>query len=145
MLQRLQADLVSALKASDSLTSSVLRLLISAGNYKRIELGRELNEADWVSVINKEIKQRKESIEAYQNTRPDLSEGESKELAILERYLPAQLSDLQLRELVQSAISETGAHQLSDMGKVIARVKERAGTGADGGRISQEVRSLLGI
>ncbi len=143
MLTNLQEDLKAATLARQELKVSVLRLLLSAANYKKIELGRELEDADVVGVIQKEIKQRKESIEAYGATRPDLADKEKAELEILEGYLPKQMGDEELRVIVGNAVSELQAKEMKDMGRVIALVKSKVGTACEGARISQEVKKAL--
>lgn len=145
MKDKIQQDLKAALLAHDELKTSVLRMLLSAGNYKNIDLGRELTDEDWIGVINKEVKQRSESIAAYRESRPDLAVKEEKERVILQAYLPEQMGEDELEKIVREAVAETGASGIRDMGRVIALVKQRAGTGAQGGRIAAVVKNILGV
>jgi len=145
LINTIQDDLKSAIFAKDELKASVLRMLLSATKYKRIDLGRELVDEDVVGVVQKEIKQRKESIDAYRATRPDLADKEEAEMKILEVYLPKQISDSELEGIVNEAISLTGASTIKDMGKVIGEVKSKVGTSADGARVAGEVKKQLGV
>lgn len=146
MLQeKVQEDLKTAQREKDELKTSVLRLLLSAVNYKRIDLGRELSDEDWLGVIQKEIKQRKESIEAYKDSRAELAAKEEKEMKILEEYLPAQMGDEELKVIVTGVVTRLGARDIKDMGKVMAEVKAKVGPSADGARIAAMVRDILGV
>jgi uncharacterized protein len=145
LINTIQDDLKSAIFAKDELKASVLRMLLSATKYKRIDLGRELVDEDVVGVVQKEIKQRKESIDAYRATRPDLADKEEAEMRILEVYLPKQISESELEQIVKDAISLTGASTVKDMGKVIGEVKSKVGSSADGARVSAEVKKQLGV
>ncbi len=145
LLEKIQADLRAAQLAREELRTSVLRMLLSAANYRRIELQRELGEAEVIAVLGKGVKQRKESIDAYRESRPDLADKEKAEMDILSGYLPQQVSDDQLEIWVREAIGATGAVGMRDMGRVIGLVREKAGASADGGRISIAVKKVLGV
>lgn len=98
MLSRLKNDLTLATKNSDVVARDTLRLLLSAANYKQIDLQHELTDEETLSVINSEAKKRRESIDIFsKNNRPELVEGEKSELAVLESYLPKQLSEEEIR------------------------------------------------
>lgn len=98
MLARLKEDLSVATKNSDSVRRDTLRLLLSAANYKQIDLQHELTDEETLAVINSEVKKRRESLEIYsKNARPELAEGEKAELLVLESYLPKQLSEEEIR------------------------------------------------
>ncbi len=123
---------------------SVIRLLLSAINYRRIELGREPTEDELLGVVWGEVKKRKESVSAYERLRPDLADKENLEMGILNEYLPAQMSDEELEGVVEKAIEEMGVSGMSAMGKVIGLVKMKVGGGADGGRVAEAVKRRLG-
>lgn len=134
-----------ALKAKDEIRLSTLRLLSSALNYEFIAKQHKLSEEEELGVVRKEAKKRKEAIEAYQKAgAQDRAEKEKKELAILEEYLPAQLSEAEVEKIVGEAISETGAKSLADMGKVMGAAVAKAAGKAEGGKISEIVRQKLG-
>jgi hypothetical protein len=143
IVQTIQTKLVEAMKAHDENVVGTLRLLISAFNYEQIAKQHELTEEEELAVIRKEVKQRRDSIEAYDKAgRTDLSEKEKVELDILATYLPPEMSDEEIVNLVDQAIIATGAKTMSEMGMVIGKVKSAA-PGADGARIAQLVREKL--
>jgi len=142
--QTLQAKIGEAMKAHDELKTSTLRLLLSAFNYEKIAKQHELTDDEELSVIRREVKQRRDSIEAYDKAdRHDLSDKEKAELTILSEYLPPEMSDEDLEKLVDQAIIATGAKIMSEMGMVIGKVKSFA-PGADGAKIAQMVKAKLG-
>lgn len=134
-----------AMKAHDSVRLSTLRMLSSEFNYEKINKQRDLTEEDELLVVRKEAKKRKESIEAYTNAgAADKAEAESKELAILQEFLPPDISDSDLEKIVDEAIAMVSAKTISDMGKIMAFVKPKAPS-ADGTKIAQLVRSKLSL
>lgn len=144
LIEQITTDLTSALKSGQADRLSVLRLLKSALKYKQIELGRELTDADVLPVIQKEVKQRRESASEF--TKGDRAEMAAKELSeaeLLTAYLPAQLSDADLAAIIDTVITETGAQSLQDMGKVIGVVMGKTQGQADGARISGLVKLRL--
>jgi uncharacterized protein len=141
--QTLQAKIGEAMKAHDTVRLSTLRLLSSAFNYERIEKQHELTDEEELAVIRKEAKQRRDSIEAYDKAgRPDLSDSEKKELAILQEYLPPEMGEEELSQLVSDAINQLGAKTMADMGKVIGYVKGKA-PNVDGSRVAELVKLKL--
>lgn len=143
MQEQIEKDLNNALKAGDSQVVSVLRLVRSSLANARIEKG-ELSDQDVVKVLQKEAKQRRDSIKSYEDgNRHDLATKEKAELEIIERYLPKQLSDEELEAIVDRAISETGASSPADIGKVMGVVAPKVAGQADGGRVAGLVRSKL--
>src|SRR3990170_6512013 len=123
MLEKIQNDLKEAMKARGEVKVSTLRFLISAINNAKIEKGQELSDEDIAGVIQKQIKQRKESIEGFEKGgRADLVEKEKKELAILQEYLPEQISSAEIKDLVEKTIKETSASSPSDIGKVMGKL-----------------------
>lgn len=145
LTERIDTDLKAAMKAGESDKLSVLRLLKSALKNKQIELSHELSDEEVLPVIQKEVKQRRESASEFQKgDRPEMAAKELGEAEILTTYLPAQLSDDELMTLVDQVIAETGATTLQDMGKVIGAVMGKTQGQADGARISAAVKLRLG-
>lgn len=144
LLLKIQNDLSDSLKQKDEVKTSTLRLAIAAANNAKIEKGRELSEQEIVGVIQKEAKKRQESIEAFKSGgRSDLAEKEEKELAILKSYMPEQISSEALSKIVDSAISEVGARDMKDLGKVMSQVISKVKGQADGATIAAIVKSKL--
>lgn len=143
--QTLQQQIGEAMKARDQVRLSVLRMLSSAFNYKKIDLKHDLTDEEEKSVIKKEVKQRRDSIEAYEKAgRPELAESEKAELDILLTFLPPEVSDSDLENLVTQAVEEVKPAGMADMGKVIAYVKGKAPE-ADGGKIALLVKNKLQV
>jgi uncharacterized protein len=142
---RLGQDLKAAMLAKDADRLSALRLLKSAIGYVQIERKTEsLSDADFVAVVQKEVKKRRDSIEQFEKGgRPELAEKEKKEISALEAYLPKPLSAEELEQLVKATIQETGATSKKDMGPVIKAVQAKAAGRADGKTISGLVGKLL--
>ena len=145
LLQQINSDLKAALKNKDSIRVSTLRLLISAINYFLIDERKDtLSDDAVIGIIQKQVKQRNDSIESYQKGgRNELKEKEQAELHILESYLPQQLSDEDLLQLVKDVISDVGATSKKDMGLVIKNVLEKGKGVVDGKRASQCVSTFL--
>jgi len=140
----IQKKIQEALKARDEIRLSTLRLLSSALNYEFIAKQHKLSEEEEIAVVQREAKRRKDAIEAYEKAQAlERAEKEKKELAILQEYLPAQMSPEQLSELVDEAISEVGAKALGDMGKVIGMVMSKAKGRVDGSEVSVIVKEKL--
>lgn len=148
---RLQADLTAAMKARDELALSTIRMVRSAIMNAEVAGAEaiELSEEQTIAVLRSEAKKRAESAEVYeQNDRPESALKERAELAIIERYLPAAMSDEQLTAIVDEQVAAAaagGAEGGRAMGIVIKAVRERAGDGADGGRIAALVKARLGV
>jgi hypothetical protein len=143
-LQKLDDDLKTALKASDSLRVSVLRMTKAALKYRQIDKGGDLSAEDVASVLSSMAKQRRESIEQFsKGGREDLAEKERMELEILRSYLPEQATPEELEGVIVEAIKETSADGTKDMGKVMRLVMSRVKGTADGKLVSQRVKDLL--
>lgn len=141
--QTLQAKIGEAMKAHDEVKLSTLRLLSSAFNYEKIAKQHELSDEEEMVVIRREAKQRRDSIEAYGKAgRTDMADSEKAELAILQEYLPPEMSEQELSKLVSDAITQSGAKTMADMGRVIGMVKSKA-PNVDGNKISQIVSSKI--
>ena len=142
---KLNDDLRQAMRAGDSLRCSVIRMLLSAMNYSEIAKQATLNDGDILGVIAKEIKQRKESIEAYTlANRPELASKEQAEMAILKAYLPEQMSRDEIVALVRKIIAETGAQGPRDKNKVMPKLMPLVKGKADGQEVNSVVTELLG-
>lgn len=144
MLEKIDADLKAAMQAGDSEKVAVLRLLKSALHNQKINLGHDLTDAEAVVALEKEAKQRRDSIEAYEKAdRQDLADPEKAELSIIQSYLPEKMGEEELAKLVDEAIAETGANSPAQMGQVIAKVREKAAGQADGAMIASLVKAKL--
>jgi uncharacterized protein len=147
LFQRVDSDLKEAMRAKDTTRLGVLRMLKSALKYGAIEKSgadAELNDADAVQVIRKQAKQRQDSIESFEKgRRPELVEKEKAELAILNSYLPQQLSPQELAQTVRETIAEIGATSKAQMGTVMKALQAKVAGRADGKTLSQEVQRQL--
>jgi hypothetical protein len=145
LIERIENDLIQAMKAKDELRLSVLRMMKSAIRYKQIEKMRALDDAETLQVLNTLVKQRRESVEMFgKGGRQDLVEKETKEIAIIEAYLPAGVSDADLEAAIAAAIAETGANSPKQMGAVIKAARTKLeGKTVDGKALSDRVRDLL--
>jgi uncharacterized protein YqeY len=142
---KLNTDLRQALRSGDSLRCSVIRLLLSAINYSEMAKQTQLGDSDIHGVIAKEIKQRKESIEAFkQGNRPDLATKEESEMAILKGYLPEQMTRAEIEALVQRVITDVCATGPKDKGKVMGKLMPLVKGKADGQEVNVVVNQLLG-
>jgi uncharacterized protein len=141
---RIQTDLTAAAKARDKDRLAALRLILDALNKEAKEARGELDEQREVAVLKRERKRRAEAAEAYRNGgRGEQAASEEAEAALIEEYLPAEISDEELEALVADAMSETGASSQKEMGKVMSAVMSKAGGRADGRRVSELVREKL--
>ena len=142
---RISRELKEAMLAKDAEKLSTLRLLKSALGYLQIEKKTDqLSDAEITSVVQKESKKRRDSIEQYRSGgRPELADKEARELAVLETFLPAPLSPDELEKLVRAAIQEIGATSKKEMGTVVKAVQTKAAGRADGKAISSVVGKLL--
>jgi len=144
---KLREDLKDAMLAKNETKVSVLRLLLSAVNYYEINkggAGYEATDEDVLSVIQKEAKQRKDSIEEFKKAnRQELVDKESKELEIIKTYLPEQMTESEIRKLVKDTITQTNAKTISDMGKVMGIIIPKIRGKADGNLVSKIVKELL--
>lgn len=144
LLARIKKDLDQALKKKDSLAVSVLRLLLAEIHNQEIEKQKELTDEDVLEVIRREVKKRKEAVEAYQKgNRKDLAEKEGTELKILNTYLPQQLSDEELKKIVASVVDEVGAKEPTDFGQVMGAAMGRVKGQADGAKVATLVKEKL--
>jgi len=143
---RLRADLTAAIKARDELTTATLRMALAAVTTEEVAgaRARELSADEVLRVLAREAKKRREAAQAFDaGGRPELADRERAEGAVLDQYLPAQLSDTEVAELVRAAIAETGATGPAQLGAVMKAVQPRAAGRAEGRRLADEVRRQL--
>jgi uncharacterized protein YqeY len=134
----------AAMRAKDSARLSAIRLLLAGIKQREVDERKELTDAEVTSVIEKMIKQRRESIAQYEKAaRKDLADAEKFELDLLSGYLPQQMSEAELSQAVDAAISEAKPAGVKDMGKVMALLKARLAGKADMGKVSALVKSKL--
>jgi uncharacterized protein YqeY len=142
---RITSDMKSAMKAGDKERLKVIRLALAAIKQVEVDQRTELDDAGVLSVLDKMVKQRRDSIEQFERGgREDLAAIELAEIAVLETYLPEQLSDAELDALIEEAVGTTGAESIRDMGKVMAIIKSRAAGRADMGAVGAKVKARLG-
>ena len=146
---RLRADLTASMKARDELRSSTLRMVLTAVTNAEVagKEARELSDDDIIGVLSTEAKKRREAATAFRDGgRAEMAEKETAEAAVIADYLPAQLSEQEIADLVTSAIAQTGAagEGMKAMGKVMGVVTPQVKGKADGGAVAAEVRRQLG-
>ncbi len=142
--EKLLQDMKEAMKAKDKVRLSTIRMINSLIKNAEIEKRGELTDDEIVQLLMKYAKQRRESIEMYEKGgRQDLVEKEKAELAIVESYLPKQLSEEEIRDIVKQAIEETGASSPKDLGKVMKVVMPKVRGKADGSVVNRIVREML--
>jgi uncharacterized protein YqeY len=143
--ERITEDMKTAMRSGEKDRLAVIRLLQSAIKQREVDERIVLDDAQVTSVLEKMIKQRKESIAAFEKgARPDLVAKENAEIVILQPYLPAQLGEAELDALIAEAIASTGAASIKDMGKVMGVVKAKAAGKADMGAVGARIKAKLG-
>lgn len=141
---RLQADVTAAMRSGETLRRDVLRMALSAAYNVEKRAQKALTEDDVIAVLTREVKMRRESIEAFDHGgRTDLADRERAEAAILQEYLPQALADEELQALVNEAVQATGASSARDLGKVMGWLAPRTRGRADGRRVSELVAQRL--
>jgi len=140
------ADAVkTAMKAGEKDRLSTLRMVSAAIKQKEVDERRSLEDADVLAILDKMVKQRRESLEQYESAgRDDLASAERAEIALIGEFLPQPLSDTEIDALIDAAIDETGAESVRDMGKVMGIIKPQAQGRADMGAVSGRVKEKLG-
>ena len=135
----------SAMKAGEKDRLKVVRLILAAIKQVEVDQRIELDDAAVLAVLEKMVKQRRDSIEQFQKgNRQDLADIETAELEVLDSYLPEQLSEAEVDQIVDEAIAATGAESIRDMGKVMGQIKAKAAGRADMGAIGAKVKARLG-
>jgi len=142
--ERITEDMKAAMRAKEAERLGTIRLLLAACKQKEVDERIELDDAAVIAVVDKLIKQRKDSVAAYsQAGRTDLADKESAEIAVLEVYLPQRLSEAEIAEAIAAIVAEVGATGPGDMGKVMGAVKSRLAGKADMGLVSAAVKKAL--
>jgi uncharacterized protein len=142
--ERLTEDMKAAMRASDKERLSTIRMAQAAIKQREVDERIALDDAQVIAVLEKMIKQRRESIVQFeQGGRADLADKEKAEITLLQSYLPAQLSAAEVDALIQEAIASTGAASMKDMGKVMAAVKAKAAGRTDMGAVSARIKAAL--
>ena len=142
---QIHADMITAMKAGDKDRLKVVRLMLAAIQQIEVDQRTELDDAAVLGVLNKMVKQRRDSISQFRDgNRDDLADIELGEIDIIENYLPEQMPDDELDAMIEKAISATGAASIRDMGKVMGAVKAKAGGRADMAAVGAKVKSILG-
>jgi uncharacterized protein YqeY len=143
--ERITEDMKAAMRAKDAARLSAIRLLLAAMKQKEVDERVELADADVLGIVEKLIKQRRESIAQFETAgRSDLADAEKFELGVLTAYLPQQMSDAEIAAAVAAAVAELGAANVKDMGKVMAALRPRLAGRADMGKVSAQVKARLG-
>jgi uncharacterized protein YqeY len=142
--ERITEDMKAAMRASEKERLSTIRMVQAAIKQREVDERIVLDDAQVIAVLEKMVKQRKESIAQFeQGGRTDLAAKEQAEIVLLQSYLPAQLSDAEIEAIVQDAIAATGASSVKDMGKVMGAVKAKAAGRADMGAVSARIKAAL--
>ena len=145
--QRIRTDLSAAMKQRDELARDTLRMALAAIQVEEVagQTARDLTDEETLAVLRRESRKRREAAEAFAGAgRADSAARERAEGALLETYLPAQLSDTELADLVRAALAESGASGLRDMGRAMKAAQASVAGRAEGGRVAAEVKRQLG-
>ena len=143
--ERVTEDMKAAMRAKDPARLSAVRLLLAAMKQKEVDERVELSDADVLGIIDKMVKQRRESIAQYEKAaRADLVAVEKFEIEVLQAYLPQQMGEAEVAQAVAAAVTESGASGVKDMGKVMALLKPKLAGRADMGKVSGLVKAKLG-
>jgi uncharacterized protein YqeY len=143
--ERVTDDMKAAMRAKDAARLSAVRLLLAAMKQKEVDERVELADADVLAIIEKMLKQRRESIAQYEKAaRQDLADQEKFEIGVLSAYLPQQMSQAEVEQAIAAAVADSGAAGVKDMGKVMAILKPKLAGRADMGKISGLVKAKLG-
>jgi uncharacterized protein YqeY len=141
---RINEDVKSAMRSKDKQRLGTLRLITAALKQKEVDERIELDDAAVLAVLDKMVKQRKDSIEQYTKAeRTDLADVEKAEITVIQEYLPAQLSDAEIDAMIDQAMSATGASSMQDMGKVMGQLKPKLQGRADMGAVSGKIKAKL--
>ena len=142
--QQITEDMKTAMRAKDSVRLGAIRLLLSAIKQREVDERIELTDADVIAVIEKMLKQRRDSITAFEGAgRTDLADIEKFEVSVLQTYMPKQMSDAEFSAIVDQVIADSGAQGAKDMGKVVGLVKPLVAGMADMGKVSGLIKSRL--
>jgi len=143
--QQIKSDIKDAMRAKDTLKRDTLRNIQAAVKQIEVDERRDVTDADLETIMMKYLKQREDAKTQFADAgRNDLVEKEDAEIAIIKPYLPEPMDDTELESVLKDVIASTGAESMKDMGKVMGAAKSAIGSRADGGRINQMVKTLLG-
>ncbi|MFZ5657872.1 MAG: GatB/YqeY domain-containing protein [Pseudomonadota bacterium] len=143
--QRLTDDMKAAMKGGDKGTLAVIRLVNAAIKQKEVDERVELDDAAVVAVLDRMVKQRRDSVAQYESAgREDLAQAERDEIVVIERYLPQKMGEAGIAAAIEAAVAETGASSAADMGKLMGVLKPRLAGQADMGLVSKLVKQRLG-
>lgn len=144
LLDQIESDLTASMKSGQTDRTAVLRLLKNSLKNEQIKLGHDLSDEEVLKVLQREAKQRRDSVEAYQQGgREELAASESAELEIIKDYLPTQIDETELTKIVDAVIADTGAKSIAEIGIVIGAVRDKVGSQADGAEIARIARQRL--
>ena len=145
LFEKIQIDMYKAMKLGDKNKSATLRTVLAKLKDKKIDKQKDLSENDEIKVLQMLVKQRKESIELYEKgDRPDLAELETKEMEILNNYLPKMMDENEIKNIVKTVIDEVGATSMADMGKIMPEVMKRGKGLIDGKSAQKFVNEIIG-
>ena len=140
----IKSQVTSSMKNGDKLRTSVLRMTLAEIQKEEISEKSDLGENKVISILEKMIKQRKDSIDQYlKASRNELADKEKEEITFIQEFLPDQMTEEEIKEIIQKTIESTGAESMKDMGKVMSALKEQTAGKADAAVISQEVKKIL--
>ncbi len=140
--ERIFADMKTAMRAKDKDRLQTIRLILAAIKQREVDSREDQDDAAVSVILDKQVKQRRDSITQYDDAgRTDLADQERSELVVIQEYLPEQLSDTEIDDLISAALAETGALSMKDMGKVMAFIKPKAQGRADMGKISGLIKA----
>ena len=143
--ERITDDMKAAMRSGEKERLGAIRMITAAIKQREVDERIALDDSQVLQVIEKMIKQRKESLAHFQTgNRPDLADKESAEITLLQSYLPAQLSDADLDQMIAAAIASTGAASIKDMGKVMGIIKSKAQGRADMAAVGAKIKAKLG-
>jgi len=143
--ERITDDMKAAMRSGEKARLGLIRMITSAIKQREVDERIMLDDSQVLSVLDKMIKQRKESLVQFQaGNRQDLVEKEAAEITLLQGYLPSQLSDAEIEALINEAVSATGAVSIKDMGKVMAMIKSKAQGRADMAAVGAKIKAKLG-
>ena len=144
LLAKIQEDVKAAMRSKDKERLQTLRLITAAVKQKEVDERIELDDAGLLAVLEKMLKQRKDSIEQFDKAgRDDLSSKEKAEVLVIQEYMPEQMSEAEVAAIVDTAVASTGAESMKDMGKVMGQVKPQVAGKADMGLVSKLVKAKL--
>ena len=145
LFEKIQIDMYKAMKLGDKNKSATLRTVLAKLKDKKIDKQKDLSDNDEIKVLQMLVKQRKESIELYEKgDRPDLADLETKEMEILNNYLPKMMDENETKNIVQTVIDEVGATSMADMGKIMPEVMKRGKGLIDGKSAQKFVNEIIG-